>query len=190
MNESVSNLLSGWILYFALLMFLTAWIITQLLLVSFVLHLATGQIFGLVLWFGLGLGLGLGLGRNWWLGFFLGSCWSIWFVEDCSGFSSMSKRCLLNSDSWGADRGGVLHLSSNSRVVAVTGTTEATHTLSWRFGAVHWNKEKTWLYTWWMDGLIHSNNQPVCLTEKFLKWRAKVQTLCQSLPFWNVLGCL
>lgn len=116
------NSLSGYMRYFAFLMFLTICTITQLLVVSFGLHLATGQILSLVLWFRFGLG--------WWLGFFWGYCQSIWFVEDCRGLSSMSNRRLLNSDCGGTDRGGVLHLSSNSRLVAVAGTAEATYTFS------------------------------------------------------------
>lgn len=78
-------------------MLLTIQIITQILM-SFVLHLARGQIFGLVLWFGLRLG-----SNWWWVGFFYGSCQSIWFMENCSGFSSVSERCLLNSDCRGTD---------------------------------------------------------------------------------------
>lgn len=94
------------------------------MVMSLVLHLVRGQIFGLVLWFG------LGLWRNWWLFFFQESCQSIWFVDNCTGFSCVINWCLLNGDRGGTDGGGVLHFSSNSRVIAVTGTAEATHTLS------------------------------------------------------------
>lgn len=114
---------------------------------SFVLYLATRHIFGLVLWFGFGFGC------NGWWGFFWGFCQRIWFVGDCRGFSSMSRRCLLHGDCGGTDWGGVLRLSPDGRVVAVTGTAEATHTLSWWLGAVHWNKGKTWLRPRLMDGI-------------------------------------
>ena len=145
--------LNLWVIYFqtltnlALLMFLTLWTVIHLVVSSFVLYLATGHIFGLVLWFGFGLGC-----NGWWV-FFWGFCQRNWLVGDCTGFSSVSRRCLLHGDCRGTERGGVLCLSPNGRVVAVTGTAEATHTLSWRLGAVHWNEEKTWLRMWSMDGL-------------------------------------
>lgn len=95
-----------------------------------VLNLAAGQVLGLVLLFNLGLWC------NWWLGFYWGSCQSICFLEDCRGFSPMSNQCLFNSVHGGTKGRGFLHLSSNGRLVAVTGAAEATHTLSRRLGAV------------------------------------------------------